>query len=279
MPTTSQRLATTGQFTIDPLSPATVQSGIVDKDGNPLIPNIVQFDACNLDIIGKNADGTFDVWNPDPIQKTVTFRAHHFHSVEQEPIYNVGDVVPSPYQGDLPGCVLFGGFPLAVLHQRLQSSPGQEIPPQPTPLVLAFPSPSVVSDVPSPDNFISWDGGFQNFTINKSGLYRVNVMMVVNNADEAAQSDVRLALFEDPAGSPLLKLPAFSAETVEATVGLITPEITAVLNINEAAPVGSRTFQAQAWSSGTGINPVTGDAQQGNYACAIIIEKIGDLRA
>jgi hypothetical protein len=281
MPRTSQHLATTGNFTIPALSPLTVQSGIVDKDGNSLIPNFVQFDACNLDIIAKNADGTFVAYNPDPFEKDVVFRAHHLHSIEQEAIYNIGAASTQPYAGALPDCVLFGGFPLAVLHQRYNDSPGQEIPPDtPGPrLVLNFNISDILSDAPSPDEFISWDGPFQQFTFNKSGLYRVNVIMPANNIDETNQSDVRLALFKDPNGSPLVNVPAFAAETVDATIGLITPEITTVLNIDENDPVGLRTFQAEAWSIGAGVNPQTGDNLQAPFGYGIIIERVGEARS
>jgi len=272
MSTTDQRLATRGSFDIEPLSALNVQSGIVDKDGQSLIPNFVQIDEdCNLKVIAKNADGSFDVFNPDPFQKTANFRAHHMHSVEQEPIYNVGSATTGPSSAPIPDCVLIGGFPLAVAHQRFSSEQDQTLPASPAFFVPNFSNILTNQDNGAAPN-VSFSGG--RMIINRSGAYRIRAAMPTKQ-DAGQPVRVDMYLVSDPDGSPTVIPPASSSDTLaqaEATYPT-TSEFSITLAIDDTAPVAQRTFEVRASSTG-------GIATQGDGVVGASLEvvKIGEKR-
>jgi len=130
MSNTQQRLASRSflPVSINANQVLNVPTGLIFKDGTPAIPWLVDIDGpCPfLQILQKNADGSFDVWNPTENVVNFDWIAHHVHSVEQEPITPVATVatpstVPAPAQlCALPGYenlpnYLLGSYWLTVL--------------------------------------------------------------------------------------------------------------------------------------------------------------------
>lgn len=267
MTLTSQRLATTGLFNILAFSILNVQTFLRTKDGAALIPNFVEFDACGLMVIAKNANGSFDVYNPDPIDKTnVRFRAHHLHSEEQEPIYTVTPTTQASTL-PLPDCAIFGGFPFAVAHNRFSTAQEQAIPPGP-----AFYSPNLSAilcnqDAPSLPNVSLANG---RFIINRTGVYQIRSSMFLRNVAEVPVV-VDLSLVVDPDGSPAAIPPAYSSETL-APADFMTSEIGCIIAVDASVPVAQRTFEVRASASAPGV--IAG----GMNAGTIEVVKVGEKR-
>lgn len=241
MTRTAQRLATTGLFNIGALAALNVQTLIIDKDGLPRIPNFVEFDQCGLEVIAKNADGSFDVFNPDPVDKTnVRFRAHHLHSEEQEPIYPVTPTTQASTV-PLPDCILFGGWPYAVAHNRFDVRQGVEIPPGPSFLVPQFDQVLCNQDHPS-SPYVTISGG--RVIINRSGVYRIKTSLPHTSIGEVPVR-VELGIYMDPAGSPALLPPSSSSETLSGGE-FNTSESSSIIAVDGSWPVGQRTFEVRA---------------------------------
>jgi parallel beta-helix repeat protein len=112
MPRTQQRLSAQSEdFTqIQSGEVLNVQAGLIFKDGSPATPWFVDLKTTcpYLQVLERNSDGTFDVWNPSTEAQTFGFIAHHLHSIEQEPIPAISptvqaSTVPAPNLCPVPG--------------------------------------------------------------------------------------------------------------------------------------------------------------------------------
>ncbi len=265
MSTTAQRLSTTGPLTIPGITALKVATGIQDKDLNPLIPNFVQIDEdCNLKIFAKSSDGSFDVWNPDAFEKTVTWRAHHMHSEEAEPIVTVPESTTPG--GAIPDCLVFGGFPLAIAHVVYSNVLDVVIPNALPALTPNLNTVFLDQDAPAPA--VSLGAG--RIVFNKSGIYRVRASMPFRNVS-AGSNLIDLYLIQDPDGTPTTMIP--SSSTQGGSTQTNTAEFSLMLGIDESVAVALRTYEVQVISTGT--DDVTGNGVHGG---TLEVLKVGEKR-
>lgn len=268
MSTTNQRLATYGTLTIPGLTAYNVQTGIQDKDGTALIPNFVQIDEdCGLVIFGKYPNGTFDIFNPDPFEKTVVWRAHHLHSEEAEPIIQRTSITDIP-ASSLPECVLFGGFPLAIAYQLWSSEQNQDIPISPAYYSPDFNEVVTEQDVASPQESLTVSSG--RIVFKRSGVYRVRADLQHLNTQELGNI-VRLFMVRDPDGSPVIIVPSV---VENPSTGLRRcSQFSCTLAIDASVAEALRTYEIRANSNAAGDSTGAGDR-----AAALEIVKVGEKR-
>jgi len=273
MTRTAQHLATTGTFNINAFTSRNIPSGIVDKDNNDLIPNFVEYDSCGLQTIGKNADGSFDVYNPDPFNKPgVRFRAHHLHSIEQEAIYDVGEVEGNPGP-PVPDCAL--GFPFSPVLMAHRSVGEDPIPASPAFLQIDHD----VADLNQQGDDVSFAQGSNGEIIfAKSGIYRLRGSVIAKYDDPSEPLNLFLALVKNPAGSAINLGSALSETRLDGgSPQLKTLEVSGLVAINESAPEADRTVALHTWfTGGPGGVVSTGDGQT-PFSSGLEVIKVSEL--
>lgn len=253
-----QRLSTSGSFSVGANAVLNVPTGIQDQFGNALTPHFIEFiTACPfLMILQKNANGSFDVFNPTAVAVTATWKAHHMHSIEMEPVYATSiATAPSVVVPPTPTC----SWPVlpandAIL-QKYAVRQGGAIP-NVTIMDVDYNTASILYD---PNGAFTYAAGALLF--NRAGYYQLNASLHFHLPPESLDA-VSLFAYRKQAAPPLDILTPIYKQTYHIATDLIG-EPSHSIEINGPIYISSASLPAEQRTYFVGAQSLLGAALSG----------------
>jgi hypothetical protein len=205
----NQILSSSGSFSINSLAVRNIPTGLQDQFGNALTPHFVELiTICPfLMILQKNANGSFDIYNPTNVVVAASWKAHHLHSFEQEPVVATtlatgASAVPAP----VPVCAwpVLNPLDIHAITQKYATDNGRTGIPDDAILDINYQNLDFLRDVAG-DFTHNIDG---SVTFNSSGYYKLNASLLFTVTAEL-YDEVALFVYRklgDPAVDTLTNL-------------------------------------------------------------------------